>query len=182
MRDLGSFYMAIVVGAVILFAVALACALMLRRRRDARVELSVEALRPDPEARRHGRANRWQDWANLGLGAWLFVSPWVLRFGTGVDDLWAGPNAWTVGSMVAVVALSAIFRLELWQERLNLALGFWIFASPWIYGFEHVGRAAWDHWIVGALIFALAAWDLATIGDVSRTELGYAADKPRRKR
>ena len=25
-------------------------------------------------------SNRWQDWLNLILGAWLFISPWVLGF------------------------------------------------------------------------------------------------------
>ena len=26
-----------------------------------------------------GRANLWQDWTNLLLGFWLFVSPWVFQ-------------------------------------------------------------------------------------------------------
>ena len=29
---------------------------------------------------RPGRADRWQDGANVVLAIWLFISPWVLRF------------------------------------------------------------------------------------------------------
>lgn len=28
------------------------------------------------------RSNQWQDWLNLLLAVWLFVSPWVLGFTT----------------------------------------------------------------------------------------------------
>ena len=32
--------------------------------------------------RNPNRRNRWQDWANVVLAIWLFISPWVLRFAT----------------------------------------------------------------------------------------------------
>lgn len=54
--------------------------------------------------------NRWQDWANLILAIWLFISPWVLQFGAAVQVAPAGAvngpgvavshaawNAWVLG-------------------------------------------------------------------------------------
>lgn len=45
-------------------------------------------------------------------------------------------------------------------EFLLMALGLWVFISPWVLGFSDQPRAAWDNWITGAVIFllALCAW------------------------
>lgn len=40
-------------------------------------------------------------WANVLLGAWLFVSPWVLDY-TAVET--AARNAWIVGAVVVLLA------------------------------------------------------------------------------
>lgn len=120
------------------------------------------------------RSNRVQDWANLILAIWLFISPWVLRFGAGLAAGTAGAangplveanhaawNAWVLGIIVFLVALSAIGRMEAWQEYINMVLGAWIFVAPWALGFSPLGRASWDHWIVGALIFLISLWSLS---------------------
>lgn len=63
-----------------------------------------------------------------------------------------------MGAIVFLVALSAIGRMELWQEWVNLVLGAWIFVAPWALGFTGLPfrTADWDHWIVGALIFLIS--------------------------
>ena len=43
-------------------------------------------------------------WANVVLGVWLFISPWVLRY-TDVSD--GAANAWTFGVITVLVALWA---------------------------------------------------------------------------
>jgi hypothetical protein len=43
-------------------------------------------------------------------------------------------------------------------EFLLMALGIWVFISPWVLGFSDQTRAAWDNWISGAVIFLLALW------------------------
>ncbi len=121
------------------------------------------------------RSNRVQDWANLVLALWLFISPWVLRFGSGLAPAPAaaanGPlvevshavwDAWVLGVIVFLVALSAIGRMEAWQEYIDMVLGAWIFVAPWALGFTPLGGASWDHWIVGALIFLISLWSLWT--------------------
>ena len=32
-------------------------------------------------------------------------------------------------------------------------LSIWIFIAPWVLGFAMLSGAAWDHWVVGVLIF-----------------------------
>lgn len=143
------------------------------------------------------RTNRWQDWANLVLAIWLFISPWVLQFGSGVPVAQPGAsapggpidavsnaawNAWVLGVIVFLVALSAVGRMEFWQEWINLLLGAWIFAAPWALGFAggNLTAAAWDHWVVGALIFILSVWNLSVARRTPTTtvDMAHAADKP----
>ena len=71
-------------------------------------------------------------------------------------------NAWIFGVIVFLVALSALGRMNSWQEWVNLLIGIWLFIAPWVLGFTGLPGASWDHWIVGALIFIFAVWNLAT--------------------
>ena len=143
------------------------------------------------------RPNRLPTWANLVLGAWLFISPWVLQFGGGVSTTpvtaapGGGPiaavsnaawNAWVLGVIVFLVALSAISRMEFWQEQINVLLGAWIFAAPWALGFAsgNDASAAWDHWIVGALVFILSIWNLSVARQsrMAVDDMAHAGDRP----
>jgi hypothetical protein len=114
----------------------------------------------------YDRTARWPDGANLILAAWLFISPWVLQFAfTGAPGgSVAAWNAWVLGVVVFLVALSTMGRRFVkGQEWLNLVLGVWIFIAPWVLAFA--GRnstPAWDHWIVGALIFLVSAGAVST--------------------
>ena len=114
------------------------------------------------------RGNKWQDWVNLVLAVWLFVSPWVLQFGAGSNGIGgsavhaAAWNDWVLGVLVFLSALSAIGRMEFWQEWLNMIFGIWLFVAPWALGFTGLRAAAWDSWIVGAVIFLIAACSYAT--------------------
>jgi hypothetical protein len=144
------------------------------------------------------RSNAWQDWANLVLAIWLFISPWVLQFGAGVQTATpqatvpGGPvgavsnaawNAWVLGVIIGLVALSAIGRLELWQEWVNLLLGIWVFIAPWVLGFAgaQTQAAAWDHWIVGFLVFIISISNLGRARRVtppSAVDYAAAGSKP----
>lgn len=121
------------------------------------------------------RSNRWEDWAIFLLAIWLFISPWVLQFGHALNTAEIGPaggsiqavgraawNAWVLGAIVFLISLSAIGRMEFWQERANAVLGVWIFIAPWVLNFAgwNLRAAAWDHWVVGALIFLCAIYNI----------------------
>ncbi|HEY7577213.1 MAG TPA: SPW repeat protein [Acetobacteraceae bacterium] len=114
------------------------------------------------------RSNRWQDWVILLVSIWFFFSPWILQFGHSVAANAPHPevgraawNAWILAAIVFVVSLSAIGRMEIWQERWNAILGIWVFIAPWILGFAgELGAASWDHWVVGAIVFLCAISNL----------------------
>lgn len=44
-----------------------------------------------------------------------------------------------------------------WQDAGNFVLGAWLFFSPWILGYAAEQTAAWNAWIFGAVIAAVAA-------------------------
>ena len=74
------------------------------------------------------------------LGALLFVSPWLLSrsFASARADAFAG------GALLVLVSLLAIAAFREWEERINLAIGCWILASPFLLHFpaqkRHVGQ------------------------------------------
>jgi SPW repeat len=47
------------------------------------------------------------------------------------------------------------WRNEAFVDVVNLILGAWLFATPWIFGFAG-GFAGWNAWIAGALIALVA--------------------------
>ena len=110
--------------------------------------------------------SRWQDWTNLVLGAWLFVSPWLLGFAGSAAAAW---NAWLLGVVVVVFALWALAapssRGAQWWLVISAA---WVFIAPWVLGFASVSAGAWNAWIVSVVV-ALAAFSaLAGIGGATK--------------
>jgi hypothetical protein len=134
---------------------------------------------------------RWQDWANLVLAVWLFISPWVLNFAVGgtavgtsgapatsamiVDAAW---NAWVLGIVIAIVALWAMSQFAPWHEWVSLLLGIWLFVAPWVLRFAGARNPAWDHWIVGILVVLVSLSALAYARTLTATAT-YAGEKPR---
>ena len=99
---------------------------------------------------------RWQDWLNLILGAWLFVSPWAL--GTSGAS---STNAWWLGALIVIVSAWALSRPEeLAPEWTNVVLGVWTFLAPFIL-FPYA--AAWNAWLVGFVVAVVAGTEIAMI-------------------
>jgi SPW repeat len=105
--------------------------------------------------------NEWSnaklcDIANLVLGAFLFFSPYIFGFSTGKP--WT--NAMMCGLVIVVLSIAALAMFEVWEEWLNLIVGLWVFASPWVLGFTATVAALNVHLVVGFLVAALAAFEL----------------------
>jgi hypothetical protein len=99
----------------------------------------------------------WQDVGNLVLGAWLFISPWILGFSALSTP---AINAWVFGAIVALLALAALYAYQKWEEWLSAAIGVWVFVSPWVLGFSYDVNILWNSLIVGALLVILALWSV----------------------
>jgi len=101
-------------------------------------------------------ARRWQDGANLVLGLWLFVSPWVLSY-------WGTPkwNACALGAGIVVFALIASYMPKAWEEIINIVLGVWLTVSPFVLGFSAATEVALHTVVVGILATAFAIWAMS---------------------
>ncbi|MBX9823830.1 MAG: SPW repeat protein [Xanthobacteraceae bacterium] len=73
------------------------------------------------------------DLYNAALGAFLFVSPWLFAYAYQP----ARVSAFASGALLMLVSLLAIVAFRAWEEWINLAIGCWIVASPWILEFPH---------------------------------------------
>lgn len=116
----------------------------------------------------------WQYYVILGLGVWLFISPWILQFG--ISPYPTGPEAGAGGSVVyfnpqtvaqvfgiilVALAATALYDLPFAQEWSISAFGLWIIFAPWILGFFGPGAdyAKGDFVVVGLLTcLAMLSW------------------------
>jgi SPW repeat-containing protein len=96
------------------------------------------------------------DVANLVLGAFLFLSPWIFGFSGST----AAENANIVGVVIAVIAVAALAAFAVWEEWLNLIVGLWTLVSPWVLGFQGTTKAMTVCVVVGLLVAILAAVEI----------------------
>ncbi len=96
------------------------------------------------------------DVANLILGAFLFLSPWIFHFSAGVES-W---NAWAGGGVIAILSIAALSAFAEWEEWLNLIVGLWILISPWALKFSGSTDAMRTDVIVGLIVAVIAAIEL----------------------
>ena len=103
--------------------------------------------------------NEWSnaklcDIANLILGLFLLLSPWIVGYsGSPVQ------NALISGVVIAGLSIAALAAFAQWEEWVNLLLGLWVLVSPWVLGFQGT-TAATVHIVVGILVAALAAIEM----------------------
>lgn len=105
------------------------------------------------------QVKHWQDPVNGLLGAWLILSPWLAGF---ADQPAAMANFVIVGALLIAVALGAMFVPKAWEEWVEVALGLWLVASPWLLGFAGVALAMQNAVLVGLAVTLLALWVLGT--------------------
>jgi hypothetical protein len=93
---------------------------------------------------------------NLVLALVLFVTPWFLVQATPAAHL----DLWASGAAIGAISVAALLAFAWWKEWVNLLLGVWLIASPWLLGFAHT-RAM--HFSIGigvvvAFMSALEIW------------------------
>lgn len=100
-------------------------------------------------------SRHWRDDANLVLGVWLFLSPWILQYAGMQMAAW---NAWIMGVVVVLAAVAAILFFQEWEEYLAVLVAAWLVISPWVLGFADMMTAVYNQIIVGVLVGGLAVW------------------------
>jgi len=99
------------------------------------------------------KEQRWQDWTLILLGSWLLLTPF---FGIGGFSDVAAINSYLTGAAVAAFAIAALARPMMWEEYVNLTLGVWLIAAPFVLGFANQTGPTLNHVIVGLLIGSIA--------------------------
>ena len=94
---------------------------------------------------------------NAILAAFLFISPWVMKFRELQAASW---NAWICGTVIFILAIAAASAVKEWEEWVNGLLSLWTLVAPWALGFASVAAARWTHVIVGVIVAVLAAVEL----------------------
>jgi SPW repeat len=112
----------------------------------------------------HMNRQRWQNWLIALLGLWVIVSPWAVPYfypaevATGMV-MW---NHIVVGLALAVMGVAALAAYQMWEEWVDVILGAWLVASPWILGFAGMTALMWNAVIMGAVVVVLSGWILYT--------------------
>ena len=92
---------------------------------------------------------------NLFLAAVLFVSPWLFKLTNSQGKI----DLWVTSAIIVVLSLGAIIAYRDWEEWINVLMGVWLIASPWLLGFPHT-RAMHLSIGFGIAIVLLALLDL----------------------
>jgi hypothetical protein len=98
----------------------------------------------------------WQDWTNVALGVWMFLSPPIL--GMAIAGSTAAPAALIFGIAIVVFSSMAVYMPKAWEEALNILLGVGLAASPWALGYASESTPTANAVIVGLLVTILAIW------------------------
>jgi len=106
--------------------------------------------------------NRWQDWANVGLGVILFITPFVFGAMANTTAAW---TAYIGGVLLVIVGLFDLTNPDSqageWTEGV---LGLLVFVSPWVLGFSGL-----------TMIAGIANYFWGSNGNFSATRSGAAS-------
>ena len=110
----------------------------------------------------------WEDWLGMVLGVVIGLSPWLAGQ---QDNNLINWNAILLGAVVLVLAELELVGLQRWQEIADIACGVWLILSPFIFGYAGAGSLRVWHYVLGALVVALAAFELWQDWKLSDKEL-----------
>ena len=115
-----------------------------------------------------GRRNEYPlDVYKLGLGAFVFLSPWLFALTYGPARIESAIS----GAAVMLLSFAALIAFADWEEWAALVMGVWLVISPWILGFPHAA-AMKIHISVGLIVAYLAGLELWLIHYDDEAKMG----------
>ncbi len=112
----------------------------------------------------------WEDYLSMCVGAVIVLTSWM------VGDLpsqASGANAAIVGLLVMALGASELLELRRWEESLEAACGFWLIASPFVFGYADAGTLAYWHFVLGAAVVVLSVLELQQDWNLSSAQLSH---------
>jgi SPW repeat len=106
----------------------------------------------------------WEDWFGMLLGVLIVVSPWFpMQSSHDVVDAERSVmilNTFVVGMLVFGLAQLEYVALQRWEEVGEIALGLWLIASPFIFGYSGDTMLQIWHAVLGGIVVLLGALQL----------------------
>lgn len=99
----------------------------------------------------------WEEWCGMALGVMVVLSPW---FTTMPDHGAVVINALIVGILIFGLSQLEYFSLQRWEEAGSFVLGMWLIASPFMFDYKGAEALQTWHYVLGALVAALAVLEL----------------------
>ena len=99
----------------------------------------------------------WEDWLSMLVGVLIGLSPWLAGQQDDQAVMW---NAIFVGALVLGRAQLEYVSLQRWEEIGEIALGLWLIASPFIFGYADADDLRYWHFVLGAVVVLLAIFEL----------------------
>jgi hypothetical protein len=106
----------------------------------------------------------WEDWFGMLLGGLIVVSPWF-PFQSSHETMDAERsimilNTFVVGMLVFGLAQLEYVALQRWEEVAEIALGLWLIASPFIFGYSGDDMLKVWHASLGVIVVLLGGLQL----------------------
>jgi hypothetical protein len=113
---------------------------------------------------------------NFVLALVLFVTPWFLVRATVATEF----NLWASAAAIGAISLTALLAFAWWEEWINVALGLWLIASPWLLGFAHTSAMHFSIGIGVVVVFLslLEIWLVYDKEDEARHHAHAEQDRP----
>jgi peptidoglycan/LPS O-acetylase OafA/YrhL len=106
----------------------------------------------------------WEDWFGMLLGVLIVVSPWFpMQSSHEVVDSERSAmilNTFVIGMLVLGLAQREYVALQRWEEVAEIALGLWLMASPFIFGYSGDDMLRIWHITLGGIVVLLGALQL----------------------
>ncbi len=110
----------------------------------------------------------WQDGMGLLFGMTIGLSPYIAAE---VANIPAVVNAAFSGLAILLIAQLELVHLRRWEEVLELMLGVWVVASPFVFEYAASGGLRAAHWSLGACVAVIGGLELLQDWRKSREEL-----------
>jgi hypothetical protein len=106
----------------------------------------------------------WEDWFGMLLGGLIVVSPWF-PFQSSHETMDAERsvmilNTFVIGMLMFGLAQLEYVALQRWEEVAEIALGLWLIASPFIFGYSGDDMLKVWHASLGVIVVLLGALQL----------------------
>ena len=123
-----------------------------------------------------GKHRSWEDWVGMLFGLLIALSPWMTGeanngLGAHTEQGMAILNTVCVGILVFGFSQLEYIALRRWEEACEIALGFWLIASPHIFGYAAGGTLRLWHTALGGIVILLGLLKLWQDWDLSNEEL-----------